>query len=1168
MARDFRADRARFFEIVGSGSSGSAGPGLAIFSASSANASYLPGYTDSNIFSDVGNDVFLFVSGSKGKRYTEGGGATLFGGDVVVSGTLYAERQVIEVDEAVTGSLWVSGSLMVSQSIAINGWNGNTGTPGWSPFIGLHFTSDAKAQAIAWDGLDGVVDAAIWEAHDDLHLSASRQVVILSSSEGSAGATSLDNRTFADTNFFVSGAIGSRGTLDSGTSCFGGDVHVSGNINIGSGGSLTGGPWTDEGPILRPSSGENVGVGGSGNTLPGYAVSLVGTSGDVLANRYMTASMGFSGSLTRLTDGRSYLVQGSNVTITSTSNGQVVIGSSGGGSSQWTRLAGSLYPNTPGTTSVIVGDTGIGTSDHVLYADGRATFNQQKEVGGDFIVKANAEEYALLVKAASNQVMILSGGSAKSNNEAAAPDVAFYVSGSRLRQNLRGVSLFGGEVVTSGSISIHGAQPVRLITGSWMGGPQTINLSGSIMLDGLDPDSVSAIVWDSSPDTNYPDAFIYEDTGDLVISSSRETIINARSTITLNTSGSTTGSVHYLICGKLDGLVANHFNSHRENIDFRIATPMNRSIFLVDASEETVNVGRDFGSPSPGPDTNFYVSGAIKGRDSTAWRGVSTFGGDLLVSGVLVARGDNSNTHAGTISGSIHHTSRGKSYLVAGSGINIVSGTDGQVTITGTATSAEWYDEGAILRPTDGVSHAVGIGGTGSSISDYDIFFKSDGETLFNIQQNAIDFTVRSNNKDALMVSGSTDQVLILSGGAATSVNEASGADVSFYVSGAVGSKGTSDKGTAVFGGDTVVSGALFVAGTATAGVTTQAAIVLDSTLSSKIVWDSANDGNSPDAAIYESTGDLHLTASDSVMIQAATTIENRAYGGFRYLDLTSITAQKVAQFNLLNADIDFRIGDNTSTSTFWLNAAEESVNIGRDLSETITSDIKFYVSGTSGSMGTVARGTSLFTGDLVVSGNTVIGSRQDVLEQHTLEISGSTRSGAGTFGRLEYIYGCFSYDLDNSAPRFIPLPKSYDELTFVNQKKGSCQAAITMPHDGTIREIRLVLSGANGNTINPGNTQIAFYTSTGATANVDLIDQAGSGLTFAAPPTGFVRALSPTVNITNDDGQSWLFNFGTSTKFSKDRVMLMAIGFTNGPNTLSKYHCTYTCMIEYNEFS
>lgn len=45
----------------------------------------------------------------------------------------------------------------------------------------------------------------------------------------------------------------------------------------------------------------------------------------------VTASLGFSGSLTKLVDGTSYLVAGSNVTISSASNGAITISSTGGG---------------------------------------------------------------------------------------------------------------------------------------------------------------------------------------------------------------------------------------------------------------------------------------------------------------------------------------------------------------------------------------------------------------------------------------------------------------------------------------------------------------------------------------------------------------------------------------------------------------------------------------------------------------------------------------------------------------------------------------------------------------------------------------------------------------------------------------------------------------------
>ena len=47
--------------------------------------------------------------------------------------------------------------------------------------------------------------------------------------------------------------------------------------------------------------------------------------------------------------------------------------------------------------------------------------------------------------------------------------------------------------------------------------------------------------------------------------------------------------------------------------------------------------------------------------------------------------------------------------------------------------------------------------------------------------------------------------------------------DLAFFVSGSIGSKGTTDKGTAVFGGDTMVSGALHVSQGISGSLTTLA---------------------------------------------------------------------------------------------------------------------------------------------------------------------------------------------------------------------------------------------------------------------------------------------------------------------------------------------------------
>lgn len=77
----------------------------------------------------VGEDVWLFISGAQNTHNTDhdesgvidesekekraNSGVVLFGGDVVISGTLFAERQVVEVDLSQEGELFVSGNLKV-----------------------------------------------------------------------------------------------------------------------------------------------------------------------------------------------------------------------------------------------------------------------------------------------------------------------------------------------------------------------------------------------------------------------------------------------------------------------------------------------------------------------------------------------------------------------------------------------------------------------------------------------------------------------------------------------------------------------------------------------------------------------------------------------------------------------------------------------------------------------------------------------------------------------------------------------------------------------------------------------------------------------------------------------------------------------------------------------
>ena len=156
---------------------------------------------------DLGSDIALYISGSKSSKNKATGGVSLFGGDIVVSGTIYAEKYVVEVDETVTGSLMVSGTLIVSQSgIFYEGLTVNESGEGGTE-------NDFRVETLNF-------------THGIFVDTSQDQVLILSG----GASTSPSESTYLDTNFFVSGSPGSRGTAVRGTSVFGGDLVVSGTI--------------------------------------------------------------------------------------------------------------------------------------------------------------------------------------------------------------------------------------------------------------------------------------------------------------------------------------------------------------------------------------------------------------------------------------------------------------------------------------------------------------------------------------------------------------------------------------------------------------------------------------------------------------------------------------------------------------------------------------------------------------------------------------------------------------------------------------------------------------------------------------------------------------------------------------------------------------------------
>ena len=211
----------------------------------------------------LGSDTVLFVSGAIGSKGTANVGVSVFGGDLVVSGTLYAERQVIEVDEVASGHLLVSGSLEVQDSISAN----------------------------------------------------ASKIMFLSG----GAPSSINEGGYPDVNFFVSGSKNSQGSLDRGTALFGGDVVISGTLHGGSplkigGGMQVTGDTAFEGPMTF-----------DGRTLfnTGFDVD----SGSTIFQESSTFNGGLSGSLTQLVDSTSFIKEAGAISVVTQSNGSLIISS-------------------------------------------------------------------------------------------------------------------------------------------------------------------------------------------------------------------------------------------------------------------------------------------------------------------------------------------------------------------------------------------------------------------------------------------------------------------------------------------------------------------------------------------------------------------------------------------------------------------------------------------------------------------------------------------------------------------------------------------------------------------------------------------------------------------------------------------------------------------------
>jgi hypothetical protein len=217
----------------------------------------------------------------------------------------------------------------------------------------------------------------------------------------------------------------------------------------------------------------------------------------------------------------------------------------------------------------------------------------------------------------------------------------------------------------------------------------------------------------------------------------------------------------------------------------------NRQIILLSGSA----MSADSMQPKQSTDINFFVSGS-QGSKGTTTKGTSVFGGDVVISGSL---------YGGNITTTGSFNVPGPSEFVTTASVSIAGGEGFAHRASLNRTDTYFFVSGNMgtnlgAKPALGVAvfggETVISGNLHIPTSERALFFGTDPTKTY----------VRSPGLNALDLSGDIVRL-----GANVSTHGPPGTDINFFASGSIDSKDTLTKGTAVFGGDVVTSGSLYV---------------------------------------------------------------------------------------------------------------------------------------------------------------------------------------------------------------------------------------------------------------------------------------------------------------------------------------------------------------------
>tara|TARA_B100000131_G_scaffold323119_1_gene379938 strand:+ start:514 stop:2265 length:1752 start_codon:yes stop_codon:yes gene_type:complete len=211
---------------------------------------------------------------------------------------------------------------------------------------------------------------------------------------------------------------------------------------------------------------------------------------------------------------------------------------------------------------------------------------------------------------------------------------------------------------------------------------------------------------------------------------------------------------------------------------------------------------------------------------------------------------------------------------------------------------------------------------------------------MINSSMNDVDTYIYGQNMNRTLFKGiaqqNNEQVLILSGGAAGSINTASGDDVAFFVSGSVGVKDSGTKGASVFGGDLITSGTSWhmnnlvvedidanEQGIITIGDTTASAYTTITTSQyGRVTVQSRRNGRD---------GEIWLDSSDDIIldVESGGTLEMRE-ASVSLLKITPNSSNIDIQPQVANKDI--RIASQSGNTLLTADSSDEAIKIDRKL--------------------------------------------------------------------------------------------------------------------------------------------------------------------------------------------------------------------------------------------